>query len=38
MQVVNAMNPFYAEGNSGEREEIVREFKLLSATYSSARA
>jgi hypothetical protein len=29
--------PVYAEANTGEREEIVREFKLLLASYLSAR-
>jgi len=37
VQVVKAMNPLYAEANPGEREEIVREFKLLLASYLSAR-
>jgi Tetracyclin repressor-like, C-terminal domain len=37
VQVVKAMNPLYAEATAGEREEIVREFKLLLASYLSAR-
>jgi hypothetical protein len=37
VQVVKAMNPLYAEANPGEREEILRECKLLLASYLSAR-
>jgi AcrR family transcriptional regulator len=37
VQVVKGMNPLYAEAKAGEREEIVREFKLLLTSYLSAR-
>jgi AcrR family transcriptional regulator len=37
VQIVKGMNPLYAEAKPTEREEIVREFKLLLTTYLSAR-
>jgi AcrR family transcriptional regulator len=37
VQVIKAMNPLYGEATRSEREEIVREFKLLLASYLTAR-
>ncbi len=37
VQVVKGMNPLYADAKPAEREEIVREFKLLLTSYLSAR-
>jgi AcrR family transcriptional regulator len=37
VQVVKGMNPLYADAKPAEREELVREFKLLLAGYLSAR-
>ena len=37
MQVVKAMNVLYAEAKSAEKEEIVREFKLVLMSYLSSR-
>jgi AcrR family transcriptional regulator len=37
VQVVKGMNPLYAEAKASEREEIVREFKLLLTSYLSSR-
>jgi AcrR family transcriptional regulator len=37
LQVVKGMNPLYAEAKAAEREEIVREFKLLLTSYLSSR-
>ena len=37
VQVVKGMNPLYADAKAAEREEIVREFKLLLTSYLSAR-
>jgi AcrR family transcriptional regulator len=37
VQVVKGMNPLYADAKPAEREEIVREFKLLLTTYLSSR-
>ena len=37
LQVVKGMNPLYAEAKLAEREEIVREFKLLLTSYLSSR-
>jgi len=37
MQIVKGMNPLYAEAKAGDREEIVREFKVVLTGYLSAR-
>jgi hypothetical protein len=37
VQVVKGMNPLYADAKPAEREEIVREFKLLLTSYLSSR-
>jgi AcrR family transcriptional regulator len=37
VQVVKGMNPVYADAKPAEREEIVREFKLLLTGYLSSR-
>lgn len=37
VQVVKGMKPLYADATPPEREEIVREFKLLLASYLTAR-
>jgi hypothetical protein len=37
MQLVKGMNPLYAEAKAGEREEIVREFKMVLTGYLNAR-
>lgn len=36
VQVFKAMHPLYAEANAAEKEEIVREFKLLLMSYLSS--
>jgi AcrR family transcriptional regulator len=37
VQVFKAMHPLYAEATAAEKEEIVREFKLLLLSYLSSR-
>ncbi len=37
LQIVKGMNPLYADARPAEREELVREFKLVLTTYLSAR-
>jgi AcrR family transcriptional regulator len=37
VQVVKGMNPLYADAKAAEREEIVREFKLLLTSYLNSR-
>ena len=37
LQIVKGMNPLYADANKAEREEIVREFKLVLISYLSSR-
>ncbi len=37
VQVFKAMHPLYADANAAEKEEIVREFKLLLMSYLSSR-
>jgi AcrR family transcriptional regulator len=37
MQVLKGMSPLYAEAKGGEKQEIVREFKLVLMSYLSSR-
>jgi AcrR family transcriptional regulator len=37
LQVVKSMSPLYAEAKPKERQELIREFKLVVATYLNAR-
>jgi Tetracyclin repressor-like, C-terminal domain len=37
VQAIKGMNPLYAEADTAERKEIVREYKLLLVSYLGAR-
>jgi len=37
LQIVKGMNSLYADANKAEREEILREFKLVLMSYLSSR-